>query len=57
MKIIEKHAGKLSVIEKNPSEGDFGENEAARLIPEADVVAITGTALTNHTIFGINRAA
>ncbi len=40
----------LWVIEKNPQEGDFGESEAGKLIPQADVVGITGTAFTNHTI-------
>ena len=38
------------VIEKNPKEGDLHETEADTLIPQADVVAITGTALTNHTL-------
>jgi uncharacterized protein (DUF4213/DUF364 family) len=40
----------LWVIEKNPLEGDYAETEAERLIPQAEVVAITGTAFTNHTI-------
>jgi uncharacterized protein (DUF4213/DUF364 family) len=40
----------LSIIEKNPQEGDFPESDAARHIPYADVVGITGTAFTNHTI-------
>jgi uncharacterized protein (DUF4213/DUF364 family) len=40
----------LWVIEKNPKEGDFEEAEADRLIPQADVVALTGTSLTNHTL-------
>jgi len=40
----------LWVIEKNPREGDFTEAEAETLIPQADVVGITGTAFTNHTI-------
>ena len=40
----------LWVIEKNPREGDFGEAEAENLIPRAEVVGITGTAFTNHTI-------
>ncbi|MBW1766920.1 MAG: DUF364 domain-containing protein [Deltaproteobacteria bacterium] len=40
----------LWVIEKNPREGDFAENEAENLIPAADIVGITGTALTNHTL-------
>ena len=38
------------VIEKNPKEGDLDESAADNLIPQADVVAITGTALTNHTL-------
>lgn len=45
-----KSAKELWVIEKNPQKGDFGEAEADNLIPRADVVAITGTALTNHTM-------
>jgi len=28
---------------------DLGEDAAERVIPQADVVAITGTALTNHS--------
>jgi len=40
----------LWVIEKNPQPGDAGENEADNLIPKADVVGITGTAFTNHTL-------
>jgi len=40
----------LWVIEKNPHEGDFTEDEAETLIPRADVVGITGAAFTNHTI-------
>jgi len=40
----------LWVIEKNPREGDFAEAEAEDFIPQADVVGITGTAFTNHTI-------
>jgi uncharacterized protein (DUF4213/DUF364 family) len=40
----------LWVIEKNPQEDDFTEAESESLIPQADVVGITGTAFTNHTI-------
>jgi uncharacterized protein (DUF4213/DUF364 family) len=43
-------AEELWVIEKNPHPGDFSENEAEKLIPQADVLAITGTAITNHTM-------
>jgi hypothetical protein len=47
---VREKAKALWVIEKNPSEGDFNETEADRFIPQADVVAITGTSLTNHTL-------
>jgi len=47
---VREKANTLWIIEKNPKEGDFHETEADRLIPQADVVAITGTALTNHTL-------
>jgi uncharacterized protein (DUF4213/DUF364 family) len=43
----------LWVIEKNPHEGDLPEAEAEKLIPRADVIGITGTAFTNHTIEGL----
>jgi uncharacterized protein (DUF4213/DUF364 family) len=46
---VRERAKALWVIEKNPTEGDYPETEADRFIPEADVVAITGTSLTNHT--------
>ena len=42
-------AKELWVIEKNPRQDDFIEEEAENLIPQADVVGITGTAFTNHT--------
>ncbi len=47
---LRKIAKELWVIEKNPQEGDFTEAETENLIPQADVVGITGTAFTNHTI-------
>jgi uncharacterized protein (DUF4213/DUF364 family) len=47
---IREKVGALWVIEKNPKEGDFHEAEADRLIPQAHVVALTGTSLTNHTL-------
>lgn len=47
---IREQAKILWVIEKNPREGDFEESEAEHLVPQADVVAITGTSLTNHTL-------
>lgn len=47
---LRKVVKELWVIEKNPQEGDFTETEAENLVPQADVVGITGTAFTNHTI-------
>jgi uncharacterized protein (DUF4213/DUF364 family) len=43
-------AGELWVFEKNPREGDIGEDEEDRFLPLAEVVAITGNAFTNHTL-------
>jgi hypothetical protein len=40
----------LWALEKNPQEGDNPEAEAENIIPQADVIGITGTAFTNHTI-------
>jgi len=47
---VREKAKELWVFEKNPREDDFDESQTDRLIPQADLVAITGTALTNHTI-------
>lgn len=47
---VREKAKALWVIENNPREGDFNETEADRFIPQADVVALTGTSLTNHTL-------
>lgn len=43
-------ARNLWVIEKRPSQGDLPEEAAAEHLPQADVVAITGTTLINHTL-------
>ena len=43
-------ASELWVIERRLQEGDLGEEQAESLVPEADVVGITGTAFINHTI-------
>jgi uncharacterized protein (DUF4213/DUF364 family) len=47
---LRKAVRELWVIEKNPVEGDLKEAEAVDFLPRADVVGITGTAFTNHTI-------
>ena len=43
-------AKELWVIEIQPQEEDFPVSETDRIVPQADVVGITGTAFTNHTI-------
>jgi uncharacterized protein (DUF4213/DUF364 family) len=43
----------LWVIEHHPSEGEYPAAAASDLIPQADVVAITGTALINHSLEGL----
>lgn len=40
----------LWVIEKRPAEGDYPEQAAGLYLPQADVVAISGTTLINHTL-------
>jgi len=47
---IREIAREVWVVEKNPRESDLDETEADNLIPQADVAAITGTSLTNHTL-------
>lgn len=47
---VRERAETLWVIEKNPKDGDLEEPEAERVIPQAHVVALTGTSLTNHTL-------
>ena len=43
-------AKEVWVIEKNPREGDLSESQSENYLPEADVIGITGTSITNHTI-------
>jgi uncharacterized protein (DUF4213/DUF364 family) len=47
---VRREAEQLWIIEKNPREGDVPDAEAESYISQADVVGITGTAFTNHTI-------
>jgi len=50
---LRQAVGQLWVIEQRPSAGEYPAESAADLIPQADVVAITGTALINHTLDGL----
>jgi uncharacterized protein len=47
---IKQSAENCWVIEKRPHTDDFPESAAYEFIPQADVIAITGTAFINHTI-------
>jgi len=47
---LRKVVRNLWVIEQQPSEGDYPEKAAEEFIPQADVVALTASALINHTL-------
>jgi len=47
---LRRAAARLWVIDLHPREGDLGPEEGMALLPEADVVAISGSALINHTM-------
>lgn len=47
---LRKLAKNLWVIEKRPKLGDLPEDKAENILPNCDVVGITGTAFTNHTL-------
>jgi len=46
---LEKAARKLWVLEQRPQAGDLPAEAAEDILPQADVVAVTGTSLINHT--------
>jgi hypothetical protein len=48
-------AEKLWVLEKRPVGGDLPAERAAEVLPQADVAAITGTSLINHTFEGLMK--
>jgi uncharacterized protein len=43
-------ASQLWVIEQRPAEGEHPVEAAADLIPQAEIVALTGSAIINHTL-------
>ena len=47
---LQDKVGKLWVLERRPAEGQWDAEQASDILPEADVVAITGTALINHSL-------
>ncbi len=50
---LRKQVEKLWVLELNPHEDDFPAAQAPIILPQADVVALTGTSLLNHTFEGL----
>jgi len=50
---LRSRVGQLVVLELNPWQGDLPVSAADKVLPEAQVVAITGTALLNHTLDGL----
>jgi len=50
---LREQVGQLWVIEQQPAEGEHPAPAAADLIPQADVVALTGSALINGTLDGL----
>ena len=47
---LREAAGQLWVLELRPQPGDVAAEEAVTILPQADIVAITGSAFINHTI-------
>lgn len=50
---IKHKFNELYIFEKFPGEGDLKEEEIQEFLPRADVVAITGTSISNHTFENI----
>jgi uncharacterized protein (DUF4213/DUF364 family) len=47
---LREAAARLWVLELRPQPGDAGAEEAEAVVPQADIVAITGSAFINHTV-------
>jgi uncharacterized protein (DUF4213/DUF364 family) len=48
--LLKETAKKLWVIEKRPLDGDLPEEAAEEILPQCDIVGITGTTFINHTL-------
>jgi uncharacterized protein len=48
-----ERVGRLWVLEMRPQPGDLPADAAPEILPQAEVVAITGTAMINHTLQGL----
>jgi uncharacterized protein (DUF4213/DUF364 family) len=49
-KRIREIANKLDILENRPQDGDLPASEAENVIPQAQVIAITGMAFVNQTL-------
>lgn len=49
VKRLKERVGELVVLEQTPVEGELHAHAAPQVLPDADVVAITGLSLINHT--------
>jgi len=47
---LREAAGRLWVLELRPHPGDVVAEEAEAIVPQADIVAVTGSAFINHTV-------
>jgi uncharacterized protein (DUF4213/DUF364 family) len=47
---LRSRVGRLFVLEQSPQPGDLPADSAAEVLPRAEVIAITGTTLINHTL-------
>lgn len=52
---VRKFAKQLWVLELRPQEGDLPASKTPEILPQADVIAITGTSLLNHTFEGLMK--
>ena len=46
---VKDKVGKLTILEKNPHDGELSSEMASEVLPNADVVAITSMTLVNHS--------
>lgn len=53
MENIKKVAKSFTILEKRPQEGDRKAEDAVEVIPESDVIAVTGVTCLNDTIEGL----
>lgn len=50
---IQTLVGELFVLDENPQEGEYPPDAAPNILPSAEIVAITGMAIANHTMEGL----